>query len=38
MQRYFEDGFGVVWLNILGHDRTACYSGRVYVYSLRSVS
>ena len=24
-----EDGFGEAWLNMLGHDRTACYSGRV---------
>ena len=31
-----EDGFGEAWLSILGHDRTACYSGRVWKYPLRS--
>ena len=30
VQEQMEDGFGEAVLNILGADRTACYSGEVF--------
>lgn len=35
VQEHMEDGFGEALLNVLGSDRTACYSGKVCQYLMR---